>query len=184
MTRIYSNDMQIEQVCRSLVKDGWRAVSHHKHVKMRSPDGSTVVVVPSTPSDWRSVLNWLSQLRRKGVDLANKKARQGMNYNMRTPCDACPFLKGSGFSYRSLQEHAAGEFACHKTCELSDESVYEPKDKSLHCAGALIFLEKQGTSHQMMRICERIGLYDRTKLDMTAAVVAGPEDCQPRGANR
>lgn len=104
-----------------------------------------------------------------------------MNYSMCEPCDACPFLKGSGFTWRRLTEHASGEFACHKTCKLAeDESVYEPQKKSLHCAGALIFLEKRDAPHQMMRICERIGLYDRSKLHMDAPVVESPSDCTRR----
>lgn len=94
-----------------------------------------------------------------------------MHYKMTTPCDACPYLKGSGFTLASLKRHASGEFACHKQCDLKD-NVYAQKasGKSAHCAGALIFLEKLGTPHQMMRICERIGLYDHTKLDMSAPV--------------
>lgn len=95
-----------------------------------------------------------------------------MNYSMTEPCDACPFLKTSGFRLASLKRHAGGEFACHKTCELSEETDnYEPKKKSLHCAGALIFLEKRDQPHQMMRISERLGMYDRTKLNMKANVV-------------
>lgn len=102
-----------------------------------------------------------------------------MNYSMTTPCDQCPFLKGSGFTYRSLAAHASGDFACHKTCELDDDTgTYEPKAKSLHCAGALIFLEKQDKSHQMMRIAERLGMYDRRKLNMDAPVVGSPKDCK------
>ena len=94
-----------------------------------------------------------------------------MNYSMRKPCDACPFLRGSGFALKSLHRHASGEFACHKTCELSDDTGnFEPVEKSLHCAGALIFLEKRNKPHQMMRICERLGAYDRTKLDMESEV--------------
>ncbi len=94
-----------------------------------------------------------------------------MNYSMTEPCDACPFLLDSGFKLASLKRHASGEFACHKTCELSDDTGnYEPKKKSLHCAGALIFLEKRDRPHQMMRICERLGMYDRTKLNMKAPV--------------
>lgn len=103
-----------------------------------------------------------------------------MKYTLHTPCDACPFLKGSGFTWRSLVEHSSGEFACHKTCTLSDEGTFEPREKSPHCAGALIFLEKQEAPHQMMRICERIGLYDRTKLNMDAPVVESPSDCELR----
>jgi hypothetical protein len=105
-----------------------------------------------------------------------------MNYTMTEPCNACPFLKGSGFTYRSLTEHASGEFACHKTCELTEVEgkgeIYQPKAKSLHCAGALIFLEKRNQPHQMMRIAERLGMYDRRKLNMAAPVVSTPADCR------
>jgi hypothetical protein len=34
----------------------------------------------------------------------------------------------------------------------------------------LIFNEKREQPHQMMRICERLGMYDMTKLDMEADV--------------
>lgn len=100
-----------------------------------------------------------------------------MNYGMHSPCDECPFLIGSGFTYDSLMEHASGEFGCHKACNLDEEtSMYVPHKKTPHCAGALIFLEKQNRPHQMMRICERIGFYDRTKLDMDANVGSEPDD--------
>ena len=100
-----------------------------------------------------------------------------MNYRLTTPCNECPFLKGSGFSYRSLQMHASGEFGCHKACDLDEDGTYEPTAKTPHCAGALIFLEKQNAPHQMMRISERLGFYDRTKLNMDAPVVGDPKDC-------
>lgn len=114
-----------------------------------------------------------------------------MNYEMTTPCDACPFLKGSGFTWNSLVEHSSGEFACHKTCEVDedeDSETYgcfvERNENTPHCAGALIFLEKQEAartgihSHQMMRIMERFGDYDRRKLNMDAPVVEKPQDCR------
>ena len=106
-----------------------------------------------------------------------------MNYELIKPCNQCPFLIGSGFSYKSLLEHASGEFPCHKACDLDDEEgifVEKPKDKTPHCAGALIFLEKQNRPHQMMRISERLGLYDMRKLQMDAPVVAKPSDCAVR----
>ena len=114
-----------------------------------------------------------------------------MNYAMKEPCNACPFLIGSGFAFRSLTAHASGEFACHKACALSDEGVYEARnDKTPHCAGALIFLEKQGKPHQMMRISERLGMYDHTKLNMDAPVGSKPHDylvqrrkVQPEGSD-
>lgn len=104
-----------------------------------------------------------------------------MNYMMTKPCEACPFLIGSGFTFASLSRHASGDFACHKTCELSEETdCFELKKKSLHCAGALIFLEKQNKPHQMMRIAERLGMYDRRKLDMSAPVGRRPSDYRKR----
>ena len=93
-----------------------------------------------------------------------------MKYTMTTPCDACPFTM-KGFSLRSLKTHASGEFACHQTCEVDEDTGnYEPDDNSVHCAGALIFLEKRNIPHQMMRICERLGKYDASKLNMKAKV--------------
>jgi len=106
-----------------------------------------------------------------------------VNYRMTEPCDACPFLIGSGFKWSQLQAHASGEFGCHKACNLDEETgTFEPHKKTPHCAGALIFLEKQDRPHQMMRICERLGMYDRTKLKMDAPVVGRPRDCVRRNA--
>lgn len=96
-----------------------------------------------------------------------------MKYTLTEPCDACPFLKGSGFTLGNLKRHASGEFACHKACDIDEESgeFHEKKNgKTPHCAGALIFLERRNQPHQMMRICERLGMYDRTKLNMKASV--------------
>lgn len=93
-----------------------------------------------------------------------------MHYKMTSPCDQCPFLNTSGFKLAALKRHASGEFACHKTCEIDEEDTYQPKQESPHCAGALIFHEKRDKPHQMMRICERLGFYDRTKLNMDAPV--------------
>lgn len=95
-----------------------------------------------------------------------------MNYKLTTPCPECPFLKGSGFKLRSLKAHASGEFACHKACDVNEETgCFESGgEKSPHCAGALIFHMKRGTSTQMMRIANRLGMFDPSKLNMQAEV--------------
>ena len=99
-----------------------------------------------------------------------------MKYNMTEPCDACPFLEGSRFTKRRLDEFCSGEFPCHKASDLVEDQDgvegYRQKSngKTPHCAGALIYLEKRNRPNQMMRICERIGVYDRTKLNMEAKV--------------
>jgi hypothetical protein len=91
---------------------------------------------------------------------------------MTTPCDACPFLKKMrhGFDMDRLREFAAGDFSCHKTCELSDEDEFVAGKNSQACAGMLIFNEKRNQPNQLMRISERLGMYDRTKLNMKAKV--------------
>ena len=98
-----------------------------------------------------------------------------MNYTQTTPCKECPFLKSMkhGFTMDRLEEFASGEFPCHKSATLDEDDgfgEYVANKKSVHCAGALIFNEKRKQPHQLMRIAERLGMYDHTKLDMTAPV--------------
>ncbi len=97
-------------------------------------------------------------------------------YSLVRPCDNCPFrsdIRPYLLPARVREIDRAlirGEFYCHKTTTQSI-SGEKPRDQKLHCAGALILLEKLGRSSQMMRIAERLGMYDHTKLDMTAPVV-------------
>lgn len=97
-----------------------------------------------------------------------------MNYRMTTPCSECPYTMTSAqYSDRQLRAHATGEFPCHKASHLVEmpdgsSEFHAPSDETPHCAGVLIYLEKRNAPHQMMRIAERLGLYDRTKLNMQA----------------
>lgn len=96
-----------------------------------------------------------------------------MKFDMKTPCNACPFIRGS-ITNTSLAEGRIEEivdairheatFTCHKTLQL-------PKEDQQHCAGAMIFLEKEERPNQMMRIMGRLRLYDHKKLDMDADVI-------------
>lgn len=95
---------------------------------------------------------------------------------MTEPCADCPFLKKNAKSYgaRRLREFADQNFHCHKTgiCTEDEETggEYLPTEDSLACAGHLIYNEKRERPNQMMRIAERLGMYDRRKLNMTAKV--------------
>lgn len=96
-----------------------------------------------------------------------------MNYTQTVPCKQCPFLNEykKGYSLKRLREFASGEFPCHKSAEVNEETGdFEATKKSVHCAGALIFLEKRNQPHQMMRIAERLGMYDYTKLNLKADI--------------
>ncbi len=94
-----------------------------------------------------------------------------MKYTMTTPCKDCPFtMTRKQFTDKRLAEFASGEFPCHKTAELIDDEdsgcgEFHAGDKSVHCAGALLYNEKRNSPHQMMRIAERFRQYDHTKLN-------------------
>lgn len=99
------------------------------------------------------------------------------------PCGNCPFLKDKkkainlrpervpGIIEDLLSGHSGG-FACHKTLngeEVDDDSEdgahYVPGGGEMQCAGALIVLEKLNRPTGNMKIAERLGMYDRHKLE-------------------
>lgn len=99
-----------------------------------------------------------------------------MRFNLRKPCDNCPFRSDKpfyGLGPERVREIAEcdGTFPCHKTTDLdTEDGEARVLPTSSHCAGFLIFRERLEQPSQMMRIAERLGLYDRHKLDMTAPV--------------
>lgn len=112
-----------------------------------------------------------------------------MNYTMTNPCDKCPFrndIRPFLQAGRVRQIEASlerGTFPCHQTIDYSNDSEDgEPlvPANAQHCAGALILLEKLERPSQMMRICERLGLYDRRKLNMDAPVYDSFKDMAKR----
>lgn len=97
-----------------------------------------------------------------------------MKYDLITPCAQCPFRSDVRpfIKAERAREILTGNapFACHKTCDYDGGEEGEITEDTQHCAGVLIILEKENAPHQMMRICERIGFYDRRKLRMDAPV--------------
>ena len=93
-----------------------------------------------------------------------------MKYDLTTPCPNCPFRSDvKPYIHRERVEEIMGRaFSCHKTTTCKGRSN-DHKDAQ-HCAGSLILHEKIDQPHQMMRIMERFGDYDRTKLNMDAPV--------------
>jgi hypothetical protein len=101
-----------------------------------------------------------------------------VKYDLTKPCRDCPFLDeklGMFFSSGDRAQDIAdavriGTFPCHKTAvwdEDSDgESVQVIRPATQACAGALIALEHGDEPNQMMRIAERLGFYDPSKLEM------------------
>jgi hypothetical protein len=71
-----------------------------------------------------------------------------------------------------------GQFPCHQSVNYDDldaeeeDNIYRDSDNEVHCAGALAFAEIQNNATQMMRISERLGLYDPSKItEETKALV-------------
>ncbi|MEQ9326098.1 MAG: hypothetical protein RJQ21_02240 [Rhodospirillales bacterium] len=59
----YSNNKDIARIVRNQVRDGWLFKRGRRHGQLIAPDGRRVIV-PCTPSDNRTVLNFLGDIRR------------------------------------------------------------------------------------------------------------------------
>jgi Family of unknown function (DUF6283) len=102
-----------------------------------------------------------------------------VKFDMRRPCNNCPFRSDIKFPLElerveEIVHSITGEdktFTCHKTTKFDDDGDNIPRKDDQHCAGALIMLERMENPNQMMRIAERLGVYDRHKLDMNYAPV-------------
>ncbi len=102
-----------------------------------------------------------------------------MKYNLTKPCAKCPFRNDipafiTADRVRDIDRQLErNQFPCHETMDYENadgDTDAEETDRTAHCAGALILLEKIERPSQMMRIMERIGGYDARKLDMSAPV--------------
>lgn len=108
--------------------------------------------------------------------------KRGSIYTLTEPCANCPFRIDRPFYLgRERRQEIADDleggatFYCHKTLDYNDEGS-EVTSRSRACAGSLIAMEKDEAPNQIMRIAERLGLYDRTKLNMDAPVVDSLQD--------
>jgi hypothetical protein len=107
-----------------------------------------------------------------------------MEYTLTKPCgDMCPFRTdclegwlGEDRATEIADSLVRSEFPCHKTTEFDEDGDSINSKKEKHCAGALIMLEKMEQPSQMMRICERLGMYDASKLDMSQPIFNSTEE--------
>lgn len=108
-------------------------------------------------------------------------------YALRTPCAKCPFRSDVEpyLAFERAQEIAvnlrdSGVFHCHKTTDLDNQDPesdeYVASGREQQCAGATILQEHDGQIGQMLRIAERIGVYDRERMDLDAPVPASISD--------
>lgn len=100
-----------------------------------------------------------------------------MRFDLKKPCSNCPFRIRGGIRLRpdraeeiayAAIANPGGTFPCHKTTIMVDDDLEEGPDTQ-YCAGALIFAHKLDSLNQMMRVAERLNLWDgRTMQDQDA----------------
>ena len=111
---------------------------------------------------------------------ATRKRKPKSQHLMANPCEHCPFrtdiagyLRGDRVREIAESLFRGQSFPCHKTTEdWEDEDGFSDRietEDSQQCAGAEIFLAKQGMSTQMGRIADRLGM-KVAKLNMKAPV--------------
>lgn len=91
-----------------------------------------------------------------------------MRWDMKSPCDNCPFRREGGIKLRPARireiagmmlESQGGTFPCHKTVDYEGDEPRVSRDAQ-HCAGAVAFALKHDTLPQVARIAERFRLLD------------------------
>ena len=83
-----------------------------------------------------------------------------MRFDLRAPCDDCPFLRKGGIRLTRervteiasgcLGQGAGAIFPCHKY-------AYGRRAGWQHCAGAIVFAQNNGIETQGMQLAERFG---------------------------
>lgn len=114
-------------------------------------------------------------------------------YTLTTPCKNCPFRSDiqpyltTARAQNISDDLDDATFYCHKTLDydraeedtLDDEGPDDSRiigNRARACAGAMILMEKEERPNNPMRVAERLGIYDHTRLDMDAPVYDTAQD--------
>lgn len=102
--------------------------------------------------------------------------------DLKEPCQSCPFRTNIRpylrldrmlgiIRYITIRD---GSFPCHKTTGDSDDGAERDiTEHTQHCAGAMIYLVKNGRMNQWMRIAMRLGIFNPEKLKLKSKVFRG-----------
>lgn len=65
-----SDKKEMKALLKAAEEQGWTVrFTGSGHYQWKAPDGQTIIVTPSTPSDHRSMSNTRAQLKRAGLNL-------------------------------------------------------------------------------------------------------------------
>lgn len=86
-------------------------------------------------------------------------------FDLRKPCNNCPFRKGAGRSFRLTEARLheivnASAFECHKTTGVAGK-----KHPPQQCAGLMSVLHKSGRPNQIMQVAHRLIGHDASQID-------------------
>lgn len=107
-----------------------------------------------------------------------------MKFDLTTPCNECPFRNDGhpfGLAEERVWEILGGNddhpwptpsFACHKTCAYDNSGNGRSHYKTQQCAGVMIILTREDRFNDIMQVAERLGVWRRSDLDMSAPVYA------------
>jgi hypothetical protein len=107
-----------------------------------------------------------------------------MRFDLTRPCGNCPFRNDIHFGLRPERVRGilgggkgrdwfpAPSFPCHKTIEYTDDDGAIIPATAQQCAGVMIILHRENRHNDAMQIAERLGLWDSSKLNLTAPVYA------------
>lgn len=109
-------------------------------------------------------------------EAAPMRPKTGHPFTLTEPCKKCPFrtdsdayLRPERYAEIATSLNEGSDFTCHQTVDYGEDddgmSTESVGARGRMCAGAMATLENQGTPTQNMRIAERMGLYDATKLE-------------------
>ncbi len=103
-----------------------------------------------------------------------------MNFDLVRPCSNCPFRSDRRFylARGRVREILGGgkgrawwpapSFPCHKTIEYGEHTVIPATAQQ--CAGVMIILSREGRPNDAMQIAQRFGMFDPSRLDLSAPV--------------
>ena len=102
----------------------------------------------------------------------------GGKFSLRGPCADCPFRSDRTFFLTPARVdeiadalHADLGFSCQKTNDFDqDDGQAVVTENSRECGGVMAMLERMDRPSQVMRIGERLGMYDHHRIDPGAPV--------------